>query len=960
MTSECARRVADGLLLIGLAGLAFLLGCQELFDSDVWWHLRAGRWIVEHRAVPRVDPFTFGSAGRPWVDLHWLFQLALFQAHRAAGVAGVILLAAGVVTAAFTAGFALRDRDWAAWVVAAAWLPGLLLASTRFDPRPEIATLLGLAVTFGVLVRARCQPAWLWLLVPLQLLWINAHGLFVLGPWMMGLFLLERAVMPAGQPSWRSLLPPCVAAAAVCLVNPYGVRGVLFPLELFPKLTQAGGLYKEYIAEFMSPRMMAASYWSQVPGRDLYLRLFVFELTALPAVALVISLRHACASAARGEAHARAWAAGMVLALALALAVAAGLPGPGVPAYRLALGRAAPWAAGAIGIAAALALERRSGLAVALAVTGSGAIAAWMVWLVNHLTHFEPSPVAPAFVALGLGVPAALLTIRVGARPFAWWVAGSMAFVALLSVRNMSLFGLVGGSVLAAELGAFAAQLGHAALPQASTTRVLAPRLAVLGVMGVLGLMVVSDQFYAATEECHHFGLRERTFYYAHDACRFAARPGMPARAMAFGLTQAGVYVEQNGPARQVFIDGRLEVASREAFELNVRIHRAMIVGDPRWEEIVARMGNPLILLDNEDNTPAEATLVADPRWRCVYIDGTAMVFLPKGQDSELERAYPTIDFAGEHFGAKAVARSASPAELTSRAKALVRIVSTLAHRPVPVWSGRIPLLLVAIDCARQSIADSAKTLPRTQAGSWMILGHSVISLVPEQVSDRAADGPAAPWDPAVGLPWAQASTAYRESFQRDPREADGAALRALEATFTLRGMPDAIHGAPVPPAPAWPGETALPGVVEKLLREGRPAAALGLGDEAKRRAIALAWHVADRLACAALHLGHADAARRYWRDAPAPPSPAVRAARLADADLAAWNLAAAERGYHRALELDPALADAQFGLALVGLEQGRAAEALQAARAALESTAEPRRRLLLEGIVSLCERYVQ
>lgn len=130
MTSIRVRQLTDRLLTIGLAGLTFLLGCQELFDSDIWWHLRAGTWILEHHAIPRVDPFTFGSIGRPWIDLHWLFQLALVSAYRVGGVAGLILLAATLVTGAFLAGFALRHRDWPAWIVLAGWIPGLLLTST--------------------------------------------------------------------------------------------------------------------------------------------------------------------------------------------------------------------------------------------------------------------------------------------------------------------------------------------------------------------------------------------------------------------------------------------------------------------------------------------------------------------------------------------------------------------------------------------------------------------------------------------------------------------------------------------------------------------------------------------------------------------------------------------------------------------------------------------------------------
>ena len=71
-----AERAID-LILAALMGIvAFLLGCVEMFDTDVWWHVRAGEWILKEGRVPRLDPFTFSSANRPWIDLHWGFLLA--------------------------------------------------------------------------------------------------------------------------------------------------------------------------------------------------------------------------------------------------------------------------------------------------------------------------------------------------------------------------------------------------------------------------------------------------------------------------------------------------------------------------------------------------------------------------------------------------------------------------------------------------------------------------------------------------------------------------------------------------------------------------------------------------------------------------------------------------------------------------------------------------------------------
>src|SRR6478735_1026242 len=77
-------------------------GLSPVADGDVWWHLAAGREMVARGALLFSDPFSVSAAGRTWVDVHWLFQLAVFGLHRAFGLAGLVwakcaLLALGAV-----------------------------------------------------------------------------------------------------------------------------------------------------------------------------------------------------------------------------------------------------------------------------------------------------------------------------------------------------------------------------------------------------------------------------------------------------------------------------------------------------------------------------------------------------------------------------------------------------------------------------------------------------------------------------------------------------------------------------------------------------------------------------------------------------------------------------------------------------------------------------------------------
>jgi hypothetical protein len=86
MGFDRACRLAEGALILLFVSAAFVLVCQELDDADIWWHLKAGRWIWTRGKVPTNDPFTFTSSDRPWIDLHWLFQLMLAGAFAAGGV----------------------------------------------------------------------------------------------------------------------------------------------------------------------------------------------------------------------------------------------------------------------------------------------------------------------------------------------------------------------------------------------------------------------------------------------------------------------------------------------------------------------------------------------------------------------------------------------------------------------------------------------------------------------------------------------------------------------------------------------------------------------------------------------------------------------------------------------------------------------------------------------------------
>lgn len=269
--TDAARRArwTSALVALAVALGAFLATWGPITDGDIYWHLAAGRDIFATGRLPRVDAFTVSAAGRPWVDVHWLFQLGAFVVYAASGFSGLavakaVLVAGGAVVLVQASAGA---GPWARNACAAALLGGLLLARHLLPMRPTIVTLFLLAIFLVVLERMRTRSAgwrtWIWLPV-LQGVWCNSQGLAPLGLALVGCYWLsawlssrgfarwpfERATPPTVRP-FTVLLLACVGAS---LVSPYGLAAAVLPVRLLARITPRGGnLFSQVIAENIPP-----------------------------------------------------------------------------------------------------------------------------------------------------------------------------------------------------------------------------------------------------------------------------------------------------------------------------------------------------------------------------------------------------------------------------------------------------------------------------------------------------------------------------------------------------------------------------------------------------------------------------------------------------------------------------------------------------------------------------------
>ncbi|HKS20142.1 MAG TPA: hypothetical protein VJS63_13135 [Bradyrhizobium sp.] len=216
---------------ISIYVLFLVAGNRLLIDPDTMWQITVGQWIIDNRAVPTVDVYSFTMRGQPWISTQWLAQVMYAKVFALAGWSGPVVLAASAISAtlALLTKFLSRrlsDSTTLVFVTAA-----LALTLPHLLARPHVLALPVMVAWVGGLIAAadrRAAPSLS--LLPLMVLWANLHGGFVFGLVLIAPIAIE-AVLSADAALRKPLLLRWlgfgVAALAAGCCTPYGWNSLL-------------------------------------------------------------------------------------------------------------------------------------------------------------------------------------------------------------------------------------------------------------------------------------------------------------------------------------------------------------------------------------------------------------------------------------------------------------------------------------------------------------------------------------------------------------------------------------------------------------------------------------------------------------------------------------------------------------------------------------------------------------
>ena len=245
--------IKKNIFLLGMLFLLFVSLFSSIQGNDIWWHLKTGEYILHETVIPHTDIFSFTVPDNEWIDLSWGFQVFSYLIFSVAGIKGLIFTKTFILALTLFLMVMPFPKKTSPVYILITFFPIIILFKIRAFMRPEIFSYF-FAGFYFYLLRLYAQKekyGLIWFLPLVQLLWVNMHSLFFIGPLIYTFFLFDYYIRKGQTNSgdFKQLLIVWLLICLINIINPYGLTGVVFPLELFSRISGKSEIFC-YIEEF--------------------------------------------------------------------------------------------------------------------------------------------------------------------------------------------------------------------------------------------------------------------------------------------------------------------------------------------------------------------------------------------------------------------------------------------------------------------------------------------------------------------------------------------------------------------------------------------------------------------------------------------------------------------------------------------------------------------------------------
>jgi len=275
-TRNLLPRLGDIFFAALFIAILLLGGRMINLDGDLPRHLLFGKLILTELAIPDTEPLIYPYENRAYVSHEWLSQVVYQAVYSVAGLPGLALLAAVLLSSTFFISYNYLVKRFSLRLPVlfiVAW--GAFATSLNWAIRPHLFSMFLLALWLVWADRLRRgEEISIWRFPILMVLWSNFHGVFIAGVlvlfafavgWAVDYLFSQGEILRTGKRLWLALILSIVAS----VLNPGGA-GSWFSI--------LGFVNNQYL---MSRMLEANSPNFQLPELRIFFLLLVFSIFLL-------------------------------------------------------------------------------------------------------------------------------------------------------------------------------------------------------------------------------------------------------------------------------------------------------------------------------------------------------------------------------------------------------------------------------------------------------------------------------------------------------------------------------------------------------------------------------------------------------------------------------------------------------------------------------------------------------
>lgn len=228
-------KISVFLLLLALYATFLVYTIKLPAADDLPRQIQIGEEIVKGNwNILYENTFSYIEPDHTFYNHHWFSGVVFYLLHTLVGWSGLVVFKVFVYLLAFSIIFKLALKKANFWLVAFAAVPALFVLQERTGLRPEVFSYLFIALYLYLLLHLEenRKSNRIFLLIPLQLLWVNMHVFFSIGIMIVAAFLFEKAILE-WKHVWRSEIVRksalvLLGIVLISFINPRGFGGVFY------------------------------------------------------------------------------------------------------------------------------------------------------------------------------------------------------------------------------------------------------------------------------------------------------------------------------------------------------------------------------------------------------------------------------------------------------------------------------------------------------------------------------------------------------------------------------------------------------------------------------------------------------------------------------------------------------------------------------------------------------------